>query len=76
MALYFAMVDGEKVGPFPLEEMADRGVGPDTYIWTKGMDDWEPAGDNAVAVSSTACTRRRRFPSLRRMAEPRRFSRI
>lgn len=47
MALYFAMVDGEKVGPFPLEEMADRGVGPDTYIWTKGMDDWEPAGDNA-----------------------------
>lgn len=40
---YFAMIDGERRGPFTLEELADAGVRPDTYVWCKGMDDWQEA---------------------------------
>lgn len=47
MAVYFAMIDGERQGPFTLDALVDAGIGPDTYVWTKGMDDWEQAGDVA-----------------------------
>lgn len=40
---YFAQIGGEQHGPYNLEELADAGVGPDTYVWTKGMADWEQA---------------------------------
>lgn len=41
------MIDGEQRGPFLLEELAAAGVGPDTYVWCKGMDNWEKAEDVA-----------------------------
>lgn len=44
---YFAMIDGERRGPFELDQLPDAGVGPDTYVWCKGMDDWEKAADVA-----------------------------
>ena len=44
---YYAMIDGEQKGPFSLEELPGAGVRPSTYIWTKGMDDWQKAEDNA-----------------------------
>lgn len=44
---YFAMIDGERRGPFGLDELADAGVRPDTYVWCKGMSDWEKAEDVA-----------------------------
>ncbi len=44
---FFAMIDGEQRGPFLLTELADAGVTPDTYVWCKGMDDWQKARDNA-----------------------------
>lgn len=47
MKKYFAMIDGEKRGPFTLSELMEQGVHPDTYIWCKGMADWEHARDNA-----------------------------
>lgn len=47
MALYFAMIDGERQGPFRLDQLRDAGVRPDTYVWCKGMDDWEQAADVA-----------------------------
>lgn len=47
MALYFAMIDGERKGPFTLEQLHDAGVRPDTYVWAKGMDDWRKAEDDA-----------------------------
>ena len=47
MAVYFAMIDGERRGPFDLDALAEAGVGPDTYVWTKGMSDWEHARDVA-----------------------------
>lgn len=44
---YYAMIDGERKGPFELEELPGVGVRPSTYIWCKGMDDWQPAEENA-----------------------------
>ena len=44
---YFAMIDGERRGPFTLEELHSAGVTPDTYVWCKGMDDWKKAEDVA-----------------------------
>lgn len=44
---YFAMIDGERRGPYELEQLSDAGVRPDTYVWCKGMADWEKAEDVA-----------------------------
>ena len=44
---YFAMIEGERRGPYELAELADAGVRPDTYVWCKGMDDWQMAEDVA-----------------------------
>lgn len=43
---YFAMIDGEQRGPFELHQLAEAGVFPDTYVWTKGMTDWQKAADD------------------------------
>ena len=44
---YYAMIDGEQKGPFELNDLPAAGVRPGTYIWCKGMSDWEKAEDNA-----------------------------
>ncbi|MDE6717697.1 MAG: GYF domain-containing protein [Muribaculaceae bacterium] len=44
---YFAMIDGERKGPFTLDELHEAGVRPDTYVWCKEMDEWEKAEDVA-----------------------------
>lgn len=44
---YFAMIDGERRGPFELSQLSEAGVRPDTYVWCKGMADWEKAEDVA-----------------------------
>ena len=44
---YYAMIDGEQKGPFSLAELPAAGVRPSTYIWCKGMPDWQKAEDNA-----------------------------
>lgn len=44
---YFAIIDGEKRGPYTLDQLAEAGVRPSTYVWCKGMDDWEKAEDVA-----------------------------
>ncbi len=41
------MIDGERRGPFELNQLADAGVRPGTYVWCKGMADWEKAEDVA-----------------------------
>ncbi len=41
------MIDGERRGPLTLDALHEEGVGPDTYVWTKGMSDWEKAADVA-----------------------------
>lgn len=44
---YYAMIDGEQKGPFTLEELPAAGVRPGTYIWCKGMPEWQKAEENA-----------------------------
>lgn len=44
---YYAMIDGRQKGPYALEELPGAGVRPSTYIWCKGMSDWQKAEDNA-----------------------------
>lgn len=44
---YFAMIDGERRGPYTLEELGTAGVLPDTYVWCKGMDNWQKAEEVA-----------------------------
>lgn len=44
---YYAMIDGEQKGPFTLEELKGAGVRPSTYIWHKGMDNWQRADEDA-----------------------------
>ena len=40
---YFAFIEGNQVGPFELHQLAEAGVRPSTYVWCKGMDDWQRA---------------------------------
>lgn len=44
---FYAMLDGSRKGPFSLEQLAEAGVRPSTYVWCKGMEKWEKAEDNA-----------------------------
>ena len=44
---YFAMINGERVGPYSLEELHKAGLTPETYVWCKDMADWEKAEDVA-----------------------------
>ena len=44
---YYAMIDGVQKGPYSLEELPAAGVRPSTYIWCKGLSDWQKAEDNA-----------------------------
>jgi hypothetical protein len=47
MSVYYAMIDGERRGPFELQQLVKVGVRPSTYVWCKGMADWEKAEDVA-----------------------------
>lgn len=40
---YFAIIDDHQQGPFTLEELAEAGVSPGTYVWCKDMEDWRQA---------------------------------
>lgn len=41
------MSGGQPRGPFKVEELVEAGVGPETYVWCKGMSDWRPADEVA-----------------------------
>lgn len=41
----FARIDNKQVGPFGLGELLEAGVRPSTFVWHKGMEDWERAED-------------------------------
>lgn len=41
------MIDGRQTGPLRLDELAEAGVRPDTYVWCKDMDDWRRAREVA-----------------------------
>lgn len=47
MAKYYAMINDRRCGPFTLEELADAGVRPDTYVWSRDLPDWTHADEVA-----------------------------
>ena len=41
---YYVRVGEQNVGPYSVEELLARGlVRADSYVWTEGMNDWQPA---------------------------------
>ncbi len=42
---FYAFINGEQRGPYTIDQLAALEITPDTDVWTKGMDDWMPAGD-------------------------------
>lgn len=42
---FFARIDDSQVGPLSLGELIEAGVRPSTYVWHKGLSDWEKAED-------------------------------
>jgi hypothetical protein len=43
MSAYFMSEDGKQVGPFTVEELAEREIDPSSLVWQKGMSQWTPA---------------------------------
>ncbi len=44
---YFAMIDGGQTEPMEIEQLVELGLRPDTYVWCKGMADWQQAREVA-----------------------------
>lgn len=42
---YYIIKNGEKQGPFGLDQMRQLNIDRDTYVWYAGMQDWTKAGD-------------------------------
>lgn len=43
MKEYYALVDGEKRGPFELEDLDNEDLSGDTLIWREGIEEWTKA---------------------------------
>ena len=43
---YFARINKENVGPLSLSQLVEAGVRPSTYIWHKGLSEWQRADDD------------------------------
>lgn len=43
MNTYYILEQGNKTGPFNLQELKEKNIQPTTYIWTLGMSDWTEA---------------------------------
>ncbi len=54
--VWYTAVGGQQQGPFSLEELIPRfqsgELSRDTYVFTQGMDNWEPAGNRAEFASA------------------------
>ena len=40
MATYYIVENNQQAGPFTLEQLAAKGITPDTNVWTEGMANW------------------------------------
>lgn len=43
---YFARIDKKNIGPLSLKELVEAGIRPSTYIWHKGLPDWQKAEED------------------------------
>ena len=42
---YYYVNDGKSVGPYSLEELMKQPITPNTFVWTKGLVNWEKQMD-------------------------------
>jgi len=42
---FYLIVNGEQQGPFTIDELAKKGITPESEVWAEGMADWKQAGD-------------------------------
>lgn len=56
MAKYFVRIDRQTQGPYTLTQLVEMQIRPSTYVWCKGMDDWEKAEDVADICRAMRCT--------------------
>jgi TM2 domain-containing membrane protein YozV len=40
---YFADVNGTQQGPFPVDQLAAKGIRPETLVWAEGLPQWQRA---------------------------------
>jgi hypothetical protein len=45
MAQYYYTDGKERFGPFSIEELKEKNITPQTYVWKEGLPDWVPAGN-------------------------------
>lgn len=43
MKQYYLVINGEKSGPFTIDQLATQQLTLETPVWTEGMSDWMPA---------------------------------
>ena len=43
MATYYIVENNQQAGPFTLDQLAAKGITPETNVWTDGMANWTPA---------------------------------
>lgn len=43
MKKYYIYLNGEQVGPLSYEELQQKGITPETYVWYEGMATWQQA---------------------------------
>ncbi len=44
MKYYYYALNDQKFGPFSYEELKVKRLTKDSFVWTDGMSDWQPAG--------------------------------
>src|SRR5262245_26492396 len=52
---FYMVMDGQRKGPFPLEELAAQGLERDTLVWHTGLHDWRQA-DRVPALQDVIAT--------------------
>ena len=57
--------NGKQEGPFSVEELAQKGITPESEVWAPGMADWQQAGDVAEL---TAVLQRAEFEASQQAA--------
>ncbi|GAB4093536.1 DUF4339 domain-containing protein [Flaviaesturariibacter terrae] len=45
MTHYYVHNGQAQAGPYSIDELKAKSIGPDTQVWTEGMSGWQRAGD-------------------------------
>ena len=47
MKKYFYTNGDDKLGPFSIDELKEKNITNETFIWYEGLSDWKKASDDA-----------------------------